>query len=176
MKYNLIVATDNKNGIGKGNELPWHYPEDLKYFSKTTKSKGLNINAVVMGRKTYESIGKALPQRVNYVLSRSLKRENVDKQINLFDNFEELLKDLKKNKFNECWIIGGAEIYNLFLEKTDLINEIYITKINKDYNCDTFFPTSILNDKFAIFRGWLGTSEDLNFIVYTRKYTNYLSK
>ena len=52
----------------------------------------------------------------------------------------------------------------------------YITKINKDYNCDTFFPTSILNDKFAIFRGWSGTSEDLNFIVYTRKYTNYLSK
>jgi dihydrofolate reductase len=75
MKYNLIVATDNKNGIGRDNELPWHYPEDLKYFSKTTKSKGLNMNAVVMGRKTYESIGKALPQRVNYVLSRSLKRE-----------------------------------------------------------------------------------------------------
>lgn len=175
MKYNLIVAKDKKNGIGKGNELPWHYPEDLKYFSKTTKSKGLNINAVIMGRKTYESIGRALPQRVNYVLSRSLKRENVDKQINLFDDFEELLKDLEKNQFNECWIIGGAEIYNLFLEKTDLINEIYITKINKDYNCDTFFPISILNDKFAIFRGWSGNSEDLDFTVYTRKYTNYLS-
>lgn len=176
MKYNLIVATDNKNGIGKENELPWHYPEDLKYFSKTTKSKGLNMNAVVMGRKTYESIGKALPQRVNYVLSRSLKRENIDKQIKLFDDFQELLKDLEKNQFNECWIIGGAEIYNLFLEKTDLISEIYLTKINKDYNCDTFFPTSILNNKFVIFRGWSGGSEDLNFIVYTRKYTNYLSK
>lgn len=176
MKYNLIVATDNKNGIGRDNELPWHYPEDLKYFSKTTKCKGLNMNAVVMGRKTYESIGKALPQRVNYVLSRSLKRENVDKQINLFDDFEELLKDLEKNKFNECWIIGGAEIYNLFLEKSDLISEIYITKINKDYNCDTFFPASILNEKFVIFRHWSGKSDDLDFVVYTRKDTNYLSK
>ena len=176
MKYNLIVATDKNNGIGKGNEMPWHYPEDLKYFSKTTKSKGVNINAVVMGRKTYESIGKALPNRVNYVLSRLLKRENVDKQINLFNNFEELLKDLEKNQFDECWIIGGAEIYNLFLEKTDLISEIYLTKINKDYDCDTFFSTAILNDKFVLDLSWSSTSEDLNFIVYKRKYTNYLSK
>lgn len=176
MKYNLIVATDKNNGIGKGNEMPWYYPEDLKYFSKTTKGKCLNMNAVVMGRKTYESIGRTLPGRVNYVLSRSLKRENVDKQIKLFDDFEELLKDVEKKEFNDCWIIGGAEIYNLFLKKTDMISEVYLTKINKDYNCDTFFPNSILDDKFVIFRDWSGISEDLNFIVYTRKYTNYLSK
>lgn len=179
MKYKIIVAMDEKNGIGKANALPWHYSEDLKYFSKTTKSKGLNINAVIMGRKTYESIGRALPERVNYVLSRSLKRENVDSNILVFNNLEELLKDITAKQFNECWIIGGAKIYNLFLEKTNLISEIYVTKINKDYDCDTFFPTSILNDKFLIIRVWPGTSKDINYIVYTRnirKYTNYLSK
>ena len=169
MKYNLILAADIKNGIGKGNAMPWHYPEDLKYFSKTTRSTSINMNAVIMGRKTYESIGKALPMRVNYVLSRSLKRENIDKKVNLFDDFEELLKDLEKNKYNECWIIGGAEIYNLFLEKTNVISEIYLTKINKDYECDTFFSSSVLNDKFVLDRSWSGVSTDLKFTVYKRK-------
>ena len=169
MKYNIIVAMDQNNGIGKDNKLPWHYSEDLKYFSKTTKSTSINMNALIMGRKTYESIGFALPQRVNYVLSRSLNQSDVDSKIHLFGNLEDLLKDIETKNYNECWIIGGAEIYKLFLEsKTEVINEIYVTKIKKNYDCDTFFP-NITNNKFIIDRGWSGTSSDLEFIIYKRK-------
>ena len=99
------------------------YSEDLKYFSKTTKSKSLNINAVIMGRKTYESIGRPLPDRANYVLSHSLKKDT-KKNINIFNSLEKLIKDLEEKQYNDCWIIGGAEIYKLFLEKTEL-SEIY---------------------------------------------------
>jgi dihydrofolate reductase len=96
MKYSIIVAMDENNGIGKNNKLPWHYSEDLKYFSKTTKSQSLNMNAIIMGRKTYESIGFALSQRVNYVLSRSLKKEDVDQKIHIFDNFTRFIKRYRK--------------------------------------------------------------------------------
>ena len=169
MNYKIIVATDEKNGIGKENALPWHYSEDLKYFSKMTKSKGLNMNAVIMGRKTYESIGKALPHRVNYVLSRSLKRENVDKNILIFDNFKNLLEDVEKKHFNECWVIGGAEIYRLFLEESRLVNEIFITKIKKDCNCDTFFPDVLDRNNFILDQKWSGISPDLEFTIYKHK-------
>ena len=68
MQFKMIVAIDEKNGIGKKGTIPWYIPEDLKYFSRLTKGNG--NNAVIMGRKTYESIGKALPKRKNLVLTR----------------------------------------------------------------------------------------------------------
>jgi dihydrofolate reductase len=126
------------------------------------------MNAIIMGRKTYESIGFALSQRVNYVLSRSLKKEDVDQKIHIFDNLQDLLKDIEKKQFNECWIIGGAEIYKLFLESDkDLVNQIYITKIKKDYNCDTFFSKSLVDTKFKLCKMWPGINPELEFAVYT---------
>ena len=70
VKFKMIVAMDLKNGIGKDNKLPWHYKEDLRYFSLMTKGQG--NNAIIMGRKTHESIGKILPKRDNLILSSTL--------------------------------------------------------------------------------------------------------
>ena len=192
MVYKIIVAMDENNGIGKNNALPWHYPEDLKYFSKTTKGKGNNTNAVIMGRKTYESIGKPLPGRVNYILSRT-KRENIinektqttgdnnnnnnnNNNILFFDNIADLHKDIESKNYNEAWIIGGAEIYNLFLSMSSNTNSsqsikidaIYVTHIKGDYNCDAFFPA--INEHYRMAgSGKIDTaSGKIDTAIYTR--------
>ena len=153
MRFKMIVATDEANGIGKNNALPWKCPEDLKYFSRKTKGESVFLNAVIMGRNTYESIGKALPDRVNYVLSKTLvekeegergrcleeEEDNSSANLFFFDNYKSLLEEIDSKVFNEIWVIGGEKIYKLFLE-LDLVSEIYITKIKGNYGCDAFFP------------------------------------
>ena len=93
-----------------------------------------------MGKNTYISIGKALRERVNYVLSSSLKDE--DNKINILKEFKEIEK-LDKN-LDEIWVIGGSQIYNLFLEE-EMIDELYITEIEEDFKCDCFFREIDLN-------------------------------
>ena len=137
MIYKLIVAYDCKKGIGLLNKLPWKIKEDMKRFVELTKGKG--NNGVIMGKNTYLSIGKPLKDRVNYILSSSLKdRDN----INILKEFKEIDK-LDKN-LDEIWVIGGRQIYNLFLEK-DMIDELYITEIEEDFKCDCFFREIDLN-------------------------------
>ena len=138
MILKLIVAYDCKKGIGLKNNLPWKIKEDMKRFVELTKGKG--NNGVIMGKNTYISIGKALRERVNYVLSSSLKDE--DNKINILKEFKEIEK-LDKN-LDEIWVIGGSEIYNLFLEK-EMVDELYITEIERDFKCDCFFPNIDLN-------------------------------
>ena len=118
----------------------------FEIFFKNHKESITNMNAIIMGRKTYESIGFVLPGRVNYVLSRSLKQKDIDSKIHIFDNLKDLLKDVETKHFNECWIIGGAEIYKQFLETLSVIDEIYITKIKRNYDCDTFFSKYLLKE------------------------------
>lgn len=137
MSFKIIVAMDNNNGIGKNNTLPWYLPEDLNYFAKKTKGNG--NNAIIMGRKTYESIGRALSKRTSYVLSRTICKKEKNPKLHIYDNLDELLSAVKSANHDELWIIGGAEIYNIFL-KANMVSHIYITKINENYNCDTFFP------------------------------------
>ena len=130
MKLKLIVGVDNQNGIGLNNTLPWYNKEDLKYFSKVTKGNG--NNAILMGSNTWLSLPKKpLPKRFNVILSKNkfFNGENI-KTMNEFNN--ELLKD-----FDEVWIIGGENVYNQFI---NIVDEIHITKIKGNYNCDTFFP------------------------------------
>ena len=130
MKLKLIVGVDNQNGIGLNNTLPWYNKEDLKYFSKVTKGDGNNV--IVMGSNTWLSLPKRpLPKRLNVILSKNKNYSGVNIQtisdfnINLFKNYDEV------------WIIGGESIYKQFI---DIVDEIHITKINGNYNCDTFFP------------------------------------
>lgn len=144
MILKLIVAYDSKKGIGLLNKLPWKIKEDMKRFVELTKGKG--NNGVIMGKNTYLSIGKPLKDRINYILSSSLKDE--DNKINILKEFKEIEK-LDKN-LDEIWVIGGSEIYNLFLEK-EMVNELYITEIEKDYDCDCFFPNLDLN-KWKLFQ------------------------
>lgn len=125
----LIVATDKENGIGKNNQLLWHLPNDLKFFKKVTSG-----HSVIMGRKTFDSMGKPLPNRRNIVISRQadLKIQGAE----VFDNLGNAINACKNE--DEYFVIGGGEIYRQALASTD---HIYITKVNANFNADTFFPS-----------------------------------
>ncbi|MDF2877010.1 MAG: Dihydrofolate reductase [Clostridia bacterium] len=125
---NLIVATSKNNQIGIDNKLPWHIPEDLKYFKEKTKH-----HTIVMGRKTYESIGRPLPDRTNVVLTRDVNF--TAEGVIICHTFEEALK-LCQNQ-NEVYIIGGGEIYHAFLPFADCL---FITLVDKLIEGDTSFP------------------------------------
>ena len=131
----MIVAMDKTNqAIGNKNKLLWDLPEDMKFFRETTKN-----TIVVMGYNTYKSIGKPLPKRLNIVLSQNNKEENTENLI-FYNNFDKLLEDLK-NIDKTIFIIGGSQIYRLFLPYTE---ELYVTLIHKQneelFEADTYFP------------------------------------
>jgi len=137
MNYNIIVATcANNGGIGYKNQLPWpHNSADMKHFAKLTKGSG--NNAIVMGRKTWESLPHGpLPKRDNIVMSRSLEKIEGGW---VYSSLEEVINHCTERKYEKVWVIGGAQIYNIFLEKK-IIQEIYKTVIPGDYECDCFFP------------------------------------
>lgn len=128
MKISLIAAIANHRVIGKGNQLPWHLPADLKYFKATTLNK-----PIVMGRKTYESLGKPLPQRTNIILTSDLTYQaNGCCVVHSLDEVIQAAKDAE-----EIFIIGGATLFELYLP---LANRIYLTMIHADFEGDTFFP------------------------------------
>lgn len=124
----IIVATDKQGGIGIANKLPWHLPEDLAHFKRTTSG-----HAIIMGRKTFESIGRALPNRRNIVISRNpeWKHEGVTCVASL--QAAQVLLGTE-----EAYIIGGAQIYQQALS---LANKLIVTEIGKEFACDAFFPS-----------------------------------
>lgn len=140
MKINIIVATSYFGGIGKNNALPFKFKIDMKYFTKITKGDGFCSNALLMGRKTWESLPvKPLPGRDNYILSHTCKGQN------FYSDIHKCLDDCREKNYNSLWIIGGEKIYNHFIYDKDLsckVDNVYMTKIYNDYNCDTFFPVN----------------------------------
>lgn len=130
LTYTMIVATDLRNGIGKNNELPWHLSEDLKRFKTITTG-----HPIVMGRKTWESLPKKpLPERQNIVLTHD---KNYSAQgATVINNINEIKQVVEPGQ--EVFIIGGAEIYNLFLP---LVSKIYLTLIWDWFGCDTKLGT-----------------------------------
>lgn len=137
MKFNVIIAVDNKNGIGKNNSLPWHFSEDLVYFKRVTSySETLfGNNAVIMGRKTCESLpNKYLPRRINIVMTRSVDYKN--DSVLIVNNFNDALRVAKENNVDNIWVIGGSEVYQEAFRHY-LIDKIYITIIDNDFDCDT---------------------------------------
>lgn len=154
----MILAMDINNLVGKNNDLPWHYPEDLQYFKKVTLNK-----KVLMGYNTYLSIvnrlGKPLPKRENYVLT-------FEKELPLGGIIVEDLNALLvkfKNSEEELFIIGGKSVYELLVDKTDMI---YLTRINKAYVGDTYL-NCIDFSLFELIKK--ETSNELSFEVYKRK-------
>ena len=128
----IIVATDEKGGIGKDNKLMWNIPSDLKRFKEITTKNQIGINnninnIVVMGNRTYESIGKELPNRANIVLSSKNKCSY---------SVEDILDYNERFTEEEIFIIGGEEIYKQFLSYAD---KIYLTKVKGDFGADKFF-------------------------------------
>ena len=144
MFVNIIVAYSNNKGIGKDNSLPWKISSDLKKFRNLTI--GNKNNAIIMGKNTFISLNnKSLPYRDNLILSSSLEINNIDNNKNVTKSFknEKVLKKFLDNKnYDELWVIGGENIYDLFLNKTNIfvVKNIYITLLDKEIQCDTFFP------------------------------------
>ena len=129
MKITLVAAIASNNVIGKENSLPWSIPEDLKRFKQMTSG-----HTILMGRKTFDSIGRPLPNRQNIVMTKdkNFEQEGI-KVINDFDEALELIKESNEDVF----VIGGSKIYELF---EPVANSLAITRILKDFEGDAFFP------------------------------------
>lgn len=165
--FSLIAAMASNHVIGKDNELPWNYPEDLKYFMTITKGK-----TIVLGRKSHDSVvafmwekWPLLPARHSIILTRSEMPVPVSQRENTTAEIADSIQDIVaryEHSDEEVMIVWGAEIYKLFLPYTQ---KIYLTEIHKSYDWDAFFPvfesdfTEISRDK----RG------EFDFVVYERK-------
>ncbi len=157
----IVVATGENNEIGKNNELLWHLPADLKHFKNTTTG-----GTVIMGRKTYESIGKALPNRKNIVITSqpNLEGESIETALNI----QIALDKCKTEK--EIFIIGGGSIYRQVLAQTD---KIYLTIVHHKFDADVFFPFINTNEWIEKSRNFNQADEknkyDFSFVELVRK-------
>ena len=131
MIISSIVAFSDNNVIGIDNELPWHLPNDLKYFKKSTSN-----HTIIMGRKTFESIGRPLPNRENIVITRNEKYKAEGTRC--FNSISAAIKYCESKAKDEIFFIGGAQIYSECLSWTD---KLYITRVHATINNGTaFFP------------------------------------
>ncbi len=132
MTLSFIVAASENNAIGINNELPWRLPEDLKFFKRTTMGK-----PVIMGRKTYESLGRPLPGRLNVVISSSAHLQLPEGTVQA-KSISEAIAVAEGEKKDEVFIIGGGKI---FADSIHLADRLYITRVHTTIsNADTFFP------------------------------------
>ena len=127
-KLSIIVAISENNAIGLNNQLLWHLPADLKHFKELTTG-----NTIIMGRKTYDSIGKPLPNRRSIVITRST--DLVIEGVEVVNSLAHAIELCKQNE--EAFIIGGAEIYE---QAMPYATGIHLTKVHQSYEADTFFP------------------------------------
>ncbi|MDQ7075922.1 MAG: type 3 dihydrofolate reductase [Gammaproteobacteria bacterium] len=128
MKLSIIAAMDRNRLIGNNNQLPWHLPADLQFFKKTTLGK-----PIIMGRKTFDSIGRPLPGRRNIIISR-----NLDYQANGCDVVHSIEAALELvHECEEAMLIGGATLYRHILPLTQ---KLYLTQIDAELNGDSWFP------------------------------------
>jgi dihydrofolate reductase (trimethoprim resistance protein) len=161
MKVSLIVAMDKNRVIGKDNDIPWRIPKDWEYVKNITKG-----HSIILGRKNLESIGRALPNRRNIILTR-------DKDFNFYGceivHSIEAVFDLCKNE-EEIFIFGGEQIYNIFLP---FVEKMYITKIHYEFKGDTFFPEVNFGKwkEVSVEKGVMNDKNPYNyyFHVYERK-------
>ena len=135
MKVSLIVAVSRNGVIGINNQLPWHLPEDLKYFKSVTMGK-----PIVMGRKTYDSIGRPLPGRTNIVITRDAAwtAPGVEVAQTLEDALKLGAKACDTSGASEIMVIGGEQIYRMTVAAAD---RLYLTQVDAEVEGDAFFPT-----------------------------------
>ena len=167
MHSHLIWAQDLNGGIGIDNKLPWHVSEDLKNFKYLTKN-----SAIVMGRKTWDSIPKKpLPKRFHIILTKT--PESVDISDKKYENcialssINEIEQFCLERNFANSWIIGGQSIYETYLNQK-YISDIHITKVNKDFDCDVFFPEIPSDFSIVDKEETLENNVKLDFIHYSK--------
>jgi dihydrofolate reductase len=159
----ILVAFDENRVIGKNNALIWHLPADLKRFKALTTG-----HVIIMGRKTFESIGKPLPNRTTIVISRqtNLQIEGVI----LAHSVEEAILKAKSLTREDIFIVGGAEIYTLSLP---LVDQVLVTQLHDIFEGDAFFP-EISSEMWDLTEQERGITDDKNtyqfsYVTYTRK-------
>ena len=128
MTVTMVVAIGENNAIGKNNELLWYLPKDLRHFKTITSG-----HTVIMGRKTYESVGKPLPKRRNIIITRNTELTIDGAEV--VHTIEDALELCKSDE--EVFIIGGAEIYKMAMKHTD---KIFLTVVHESFEADAFFP------------------------------------
>lgn len=159
----IIVAKAKNNIIGKDNKLLWNLPEDLKRFKKLTTG-----HVIIMGRKTFESIGRVLPNRKHIIFSQNKGLKYEDENVEVVHSMLEIKEYIDNDEEN--FVIGGAMIYNLLMP---YVNKMYITQIDKEFEGDAFFP-KIDEEKWEIIEeenDLINEESNLNFsyITYERK-------
>ena len=161
-KLSLIVAMDNNRLIGVDNGLPWHLPEDLAFFKRTTMGK-----PILMGRKTHQSIGRPLPGRRNIVISRNsaFRAEGCELASSL-DEAMDMVSDTE-----EAMLIGGASLYEQALPR---VSSMYVTRIDHEFSGDAWFPDFDENDWRVDFRENFESDHKhkykFSFIKYVREF------
>lgn len=140
--YSLIVAADANRGIGRAGRLPWHLPEDLRFFKETTLGGG-GLNAVIMGRNTWESIPekfRPLAGRLNIVLTRHPEKLRIkDEGVEVAVSLEDALARASRKRVARIFVIGGAEVYAEAIARPQC-RDIFLTRIDAVFACDAFFP------------------------------------
>ena len=159
----IIVAIANNNVIGKDNKLIWHLPEDLKRFKNLTTG-----HTIIMGRKTFESLGRVLPNRKHVILCNDTTLDINDENVEVLPDISLLDKYIQSEEEN--FVIGGATIYKLLMPYA---NKMYITKINKDFEGDVYFP-EIKEEEWQVVSKEQGLKNEAN--PYDYEYVNYVRK
>ncbi len=162
----IIVAVAKNNVIGRGNKLIWHLPEDLKRFKKLTTG-----HTIIMGRKTFESLGRILPNRKHVILCNDMEMKIDNKNVEILEDISMLNKYIDSKEEN--FVIGGATIYKLLMPYT---NKIYLTSINEEFEGDAYFP-EIKPDEWEIVQVEKGLKDgenhfDYEYITLVKKKTN----
>ena len=161
----IIVAKSINNAIGKDNKLLWKIPDDMKRFKEITTG-----HTVIMGRKTFESIGKVLPNRLNIILTRDPNYKIDDSNVKILGGVSDLEEYI--NDENENFVIGGAQIYSILMPKCQ---KLYVTQVDKDFVGDTYFPV-IRENEWEVTEKTEGPKDENDFkyeyITYKRKGNN----
>ena len=155
----IIVAADARRGIGFRNSLPWHLPEDLAHFKRTTSG-----HPVIMGRKTFDSLGRPLPNRRNIVVTR-----NTDWRHDGIETVHSLDDAMRLVGATPSFIIGGAQIYT---EALPHVRRLIMTEIDKTFECDAFFPLVTTGQWEETARERFHSTQngfDYAFVTYERK-------
>lgn len=133
----IICAVASNNVIGNDNKLIWHIPSDLKRFKNITSG-----HPMIMGRKTFESLPGILPNRKHIIITRNEDYKIDDERVEIFNSVEDVLHKYKDSN-EEVFVIGGGEIYKLFINYAD---KMYLTMLNKAFEGDTYFPEIDMNN------------------------------
>ena len=156
MVISHLVAASENNVIGKNNQIPWHLPNDLKFFKN--KSWGM---PVIMGRNTYESLDKPLPGRINVVITSNKEWRRED--VTVAHDIQQAIKKACESDCNELFIIGGGEI---FKQTMDIVNRIYFTRVHTTIEGDVFYP-AIDESKWKLISEDPHPADDKHAFAYT---------